>query len=150
MSGSWSAGRRSTSTPRRRARRCGARRWSSTWTSASAAPAPSSGRAISLTTTSRSTRNTTRNMAVSDRARVLVEALPYIRRYSGRTFVIKYGGAAMVDETLKQNVMADLVLMHYVGLHPFLVHGGGPEITEAMKRLGKEATFVNGLRVTDQ
>jgi acetylglutamate kinase len=82
-------------------------------------------------------------------AQVLVEALPYIRRYSGRTFVIKYGGAAMVDEGLKQSVMQDIVLMHYVGLRPVLVHGGGPEITEAMKRAGKEATFVNGLRFTD-
>jgi acetylglutamate kinase len=85
-----------------------------------------------------------------DRARILVEALPYIRRYSGRTFVIKYGGAAMVDEGLKQSVMQDLVLMHYVGLRPVLVHGGGPEITDVMKRLGKEATFVHGLRVTDE
>src|SRR5206468_6299543 len=126
-----------------------ARRSSSISISAWVPPAPSSGRAISLTTTSRSTRNTTPEMAVSDRARTLVEALPYIRRYSGRTFVIKYGGAAMIDESLKQNVMADVVLMHYVGLHPVLVHGGGPEITDAMKRLGKETSFVNGLRVTD-
>jgi acetylglutamate kinase len=84
------------------------------------------------------------------RAQVLIEALPYIRRYSGKTFVIKYGGAAMVDETLKQHVMQDLVLMHYVGLRPVLVHGGGPEITEAMRRHGKEARFVNGLRFTDE
>jgi acetylglutamate kinase len=84
------------------------------------------------------------------RSQVLIEALPYIRRYSGKTFVIKYGGAAMVDETLKQYVMQDLVLMHYVGLRPVLVHGGGPEITEAMKRHGKEARFVNGLRFTDE
>jgi acetylglutamate kinase len=85
-----------------------------------------------------------------ERARILVEALPYIRRYFGRTFVIKYGGAAMVDEALKQSVMQDLVLMHFVGLRPVLVHGGGPEITDVMKRLGKEATFVHGLRVTDE
>jgi acetylglutamate kinase len=84
-----------------------------------------------------------------DRAQILVEALPYIRRYSGRTFVIKYGGAAMVDDRLKQFVMQDIVLMHYVGLRPVLVHGGGPEITDVMNRLGKEATFINGLRVTD-
>jgi acetylglutamate kinase len=88
--------------------------------------------------------------APCDRARILVEALPYIRRFSGKTFVIKYGGAAMVDEQLKRDVMQDIVLMHYVGLHPVLVHGGGPEITDAMKRLGKEATFVHGLRVTDE
>src|SRR3989442_8736597 len=84
------------------------------------------------------------------RAQVLTEALPYLRRYAGKTFVIKYGGAAMVDEALKQSVMQDVVLMHYVGLRPVLVHGGGPEITEAMKKTGKEPTFINGLRVTDQ
>jgi acetylglutamate kinase len=83
------------------------------------------------------------------RAQVLTEALPYLRRYAGKTFVIKYGGAAMVDEGLKQSVMQDVVLMHYVGLRPVLVHGGGPEITEAMKKTGKEPTFINGLRVTD-
>src|SRR5947209_4638436 len=84
------------------------------------------------------------------RAQVLTEALPYLRRYAGQTFVIKYGGAAMVDEGLKQSVMQDIVLMHYVGLCPVLVHGGGPEITEAMKKLGKQPTFVNGLRQTDE
>jgi acetylglutamate kinase len=85
-----------------------------------------------------------------DRAQVLIEALPYFRRYSGKTFVIKYGGAAMVDEKLKESVMQDLVLMHYVGLRPVLVHGGGPEITEAMRRHGKQPTFVKGLRFTDE
>jgi acetylglutamate kinase len=89
-------------------------------------------------------------MSELDRAQVLIEALPYIRRYSGKTFVIKYGGAAMVDEALKQSVMQDIVLMHYIGFRPVLVHGGGPEITEAMKRSGKEPTFVNGLRFTDE
>jgi acetylglutamate kinase len=84
------------------------------------------------------------------RAQVLTEALPYLRRYAGKTFVIKYGGAAMVDEALKQSVMQDVVLMHYVGLCPVLVHGGGPEITEAMKKTGKQPTFIDGLRVTDQ
>src|SRR5918911_3107760 len=84
------------------------------------------------------------------RAQVLTEALPYLRRYAGKTFVIKYGGAAMVDDLLKESVMQDVVLMHYVGLRPVLVHGGGPEITEAMKKTGKEPTFINGLRVTDQ
>ena len=64
------------------------------------------------------------------RAQVLTEALPYLRRYAGQTFVIKYGGAAMVDETLKAAVMQDVVLLHYFGLRPVLVHGGGPEITE--------------------
>src|SRR5205823_11458451 len=85
----------------------------------------------------------------AERALVLVEALPYIRRYSGKNFVIKYGGAAMVDEALKRSVVQDVVLMHYVGMCPVLVHGGGPEVTEVMQRLGKEPVFVNGLRVTD-
>src|SRR4051795_10966647 len=84
------------------------------------------------------------------RAQVLTEALPYLRSYAGRTFVIKYGGAAMVDEAVKEAVMQDVVLMHYLGLCPVLVHGGGPEITEAMKKTGKEPTFIDGLRVTDQ
>jgi acetylglutamate kinase len=84
------------------------------------------------------------------RAQVLTEALPYLRRYAGQTLVIKYGGAAMVDEGLKAAVMQDIVLLHYVGLRLVLVHGGGPEITEAMKKTGKQATFIDGLRVTDQ
>ena len=84
-----------------------------------------------------------------ERAQVLSEALPYLRRYHGRTMVIKYGGAAMVDEPLKRAVMQDVVLLHLVGIRPVLVHGGGPEISETMKKLGKEPTFVNGLRVTD-
>ena len=84
-----------------------------------------------------------------DRAQVLVEALPYIRRHSGKTVVVKYGGAAMVDDALKLSVMQDSILMHTVGIRPLLVHGGGPEVTEAMKRAGKEPTFVRGLRVTD-
>lgn len=88
-------------------------------------------------------------MTSAERAQVLVEALPYIRRYSGRTLVIKYGGAAMVDAELKRSVMQDVVLMHYVGMRPVVVHGGGPEITEMMQRLGKEPVFINGLRVTD-
>jgi acetylglutamate kinase len=84
-----------------------------------------------------------------DRAQILIEALPHVRRWHGKTVVVKYGGAAMVDEALKHQVMQDLVLMHYVGINPILVHGGGPEVTEAMKRTGKEAVFVRGLRVTD-
>jgi acetylglutamate kinase len=85
-----------------------------------------------------------------ERSQVLVEALPYIRRYHGKTIVVKYGGAAMTDERLQHQVMQDIVLMHYVGLNPILVHGGGPEVTEAMKRMGKEPVFVRGLRVTDE
>lgn len=84
-----------------------------------------------------------------DRASVLIEALPYIRQYHGKTVVVKYGGAAMTDERLKHQVMQDLVLMQYVGICPILVHGGGPEVSEAMKRIGKEPVFVRGLRVTD-
>ena len=84
-----------------------------------------------------------------DRASVLIEALPYIRQYHGKTVVVKYGGAAMTDERLKHQVMQDLVLMQYVGICPILVHGGGPEVSEAMKKTGKEPVFVRGLRVTD-
>ena len=89
-------------------------------------------------------------MSTSDPAQVLVQALPYFRRYHGKTVVVKYGGAAMVDEDLKRSVMADVVLMHYVGLNPILVHGGGPEVSQAMKKIGKEPVFVRGLRVTDE
>jgi len=87
--------------------------------------------------------------SVEERAQTLIEALPYIRRYHGKTVLIKYGGNAMIDEKLKEAVITDVVLMHYVGMRPILVHGGGPEITDAMKRMGKEPVFVQGLRVTD-
>jgi acetylglutamate kinase len=82
-------------------------------------------------------------------AETLIQALPYIRQLYGKTIVVKYGGAAMLDEALKAQVMQDLTLMHYVGIQPILVHGGGPEISEAMARMGKEPQFVGGLRVTD-
>ena len=82
-------------------------------------------------------------------AATLIQALPYIRVFAGKTIVIKYGGNAMIDEGLKKAVMRDLVLMRLVGINPILVHGGGPEINEAMKRLGKEPEFVAGRRVTD-
>ena len=82
-------------------------------------------------------------------AEVLVQALPYIKQYAGKTIVVKYGGAAMLDESLKAAVMQDVVLMRYVGINPIVVHGGGPEISEAMQRMGKEPQFVGGLRVTD-
>ncbi|MBI3911608.1 MAG: acetylglutamate kinase [Armatimonadetes bacterium] len=84
-----------------------------------------------------------------ERAQVLAEALPYLRRYHGKSLVIKYGGAAMADERLKQSVIQGVVLLHFVGIRPVLVHGGGPEVTEAMKKVGKVPTFVGGLRVTD-
>jgi acetylglutamate kinase len=85
-----------------------------------------------------------------EKADVLIEALPYIRAFYGKTMVIKYGGKAMEDEALKYGVMQDIVLMKYVGMHPVVVHGGGPQISELMKRLGKEAKFIQGLRVTDR
>jgi len=82
-------------------------------------------------------------------AEVLIQALPYIKEYAGKTIVVKYGGAAMLDESLRAAVMQDIVLMRYVGINPIVVHGGGPEISEAMHRMGKEPQFVGGLRVTD-
>lgn len=82
-------------------------------------------------------------------AEVLIQALPYIKQYSGQTIVIKYGGNAMVNDDLKAAVMQDIVLMRYVGLNPIVVHGGGPEISDAMHKMGKEPHFVGGLRVTD-
>jgi acetylglutamate kinase len=84
------------------------------------------------------------------KAEVLIQALPYLREFWGKTIVVKYGGAAMLDETLKRAVMTDIVLMRYVGINPILVHGGGPEVSEAMRRMGKEPEFVGGLRVTDE
>ncbi len=84
-----------------------------------------------------------------ERARILVEALPYIRSFFGKTVVVKYGGSAMTDSKLRTMVAADLTLLRYVGMNPVIVHGGGKEITEFMMRLGKEPVFVNGLRVTD-
>src|ERR1700712_781337 len=80
----------------------------------------------------------------------LLEALPYIREFHGRTVVIKYGGAAMTDPKLVEDFARDVVLLKYVGLNPVIVHGGGPEITKLMERLGKEVEFVGGLRVSDK
>ena len=86
----------------------------------------------------------------AERAEVLTQALPYIRRYTGKIIVVKYGGNAMTNETLKEQVMEDIVLLSLVGIKVVLVHGGGPEISDLMKRLGKQAEFVDGLRVTDK
>ena len=86
----------------------------------------------------------------AQRAQVLTQALPYIRHYNGRIVVVKYGGNAMVSETLRQQVMEDIVLLWLVGVKVVLVHGGGPEISELMARLGKRPEFVDGLRVTDR
>ena len=85
-----------------------------------------------------------------DKAEILVDALPYIQEFSGTTVVIKYGGNAMVSDVLKENVMRDVALMKYVGIRPVIVHGGGPEITGFLKKVGKESSFVAGLRVTDE
>ena len=82
-------------------------------------------------------------------ARVLTEALPYIKRFSGKTMVIKYGGNAMVDDRLKNDFARDVVLMKLVGMNPVVVHGGGPRISELLKRIGKESQFIDGMRVTD-
>ena len=82
-------------------------------------------------------------------ARVLTEAMPYIRRFRGNTVVIKYGGNALVDETLKSGFARDVVLMKLVGINPVVVHGGGPQIGRLLERIGKESTFVDGMRVTD-
>lgn len=83
------------------------------------------------------------------KAAILVEALPYIQRFQGKIVVVKYGGNAMINEELKQAVFQDVVLMKLVGMNPVLVHGGGPEITDMLRRLGKETRFVGGLRYTD-
>ena len=86
----------------------------------------------------------------AERAEVLTQALPYIKRYTGKIVVVKYGGNAMINEQLKQQVMEDIVLLWLIGVKVVLVHGGGPEISDLMKRLGKQAEFVDGLRVTDK
>ena len=83
------------------------------------------------------------------KAEVLIEAVPYIRTYHGKTFVIKYGGNAMINEELKLAVMKDIVLLKFLGVNPVLIHGGGPEITQMLNRVGKKSQFVQGLRVTD-
>jgi acetylglutamate kinase len=87
---------------------------------------------------------------VGNTAEVLIEALPYIQRYSGKTIVIKYGGNAMTDETLQSSFARDIVLLKHVGMNPVVVHGGGPQIGEMLAQLGKESRFVQGMRVTDK
>lgn len=86
----------------------------------------------------------------AQRAEVLTQALPYIQQYYGKTVVVKYGGNAMIDDRLKEQVMEDIVLLWLIGVKVVLVHGGGPEISEMMAKLGKKPTFVDGLRVTDK
>lgn len=86
----------------------------------------------------------------AQKAQILTEALPYIKKYSGKTIVVKYGGNAMISDELKEAVMGDIVLLSCIGIKVVLVHGGGPEINEMLKRVGKKSEFVNGLRVTDR
>ena len=90
------------------------------------------------------------NFSNAQRAEVLTQALPYIRRYNGKVIVVKYGGNAMVNDGLKQQVMEDIVLLWLTGVKVVLVHGGGPEISDMMNRLGKKSQFIDGLRVTDR
>ncbi len=85
-----------------------------------------------------------------EKADILIEALPYIKRFRGKEILIKYGGAAMLDAEVRENVLHDLVFMNYVGIRPILIHGGGPAITENLKKAGVQSQFVNGLRVTDK
>lgn len=86
----------------------------------------------------------------SERANILVQALPYIKKYAGATVVVKYGGNAMLDDELKSAVMSDIVLMQLVGINVVLVHGGGPEINAMLKKIGKESKFIGGMRYTDE
>lgn len=88
--------------------------------------------------------------SLADRAQVLAEALPYIQKYSGKTIVVKYGGNAMISQELRCAVISDIILLSLVGLNVVVVHGGGPEINQMLKRLGKEGKFVDGLRYTDE
>lgn len=91
------------------------------------------------------------NVEISmERADILLEALPYIRRFYNKTIVVKYGGHAMVDDLLKDSFARDLVLMKYIGIHPVVVHGGGPQIGNFLKKVGKDSQFVQGMRVTDE
>jgi acetylglutamate kinase len=85
-----------------------------------------------------------------EKAHVLIEALPFIRNFSGKTVVIKYGGAAQVEDTLKNSFAQDVVLLNFIGMRPVVVHGGGPKISQTMKKMGKEPTFIQGQRVTDR
>lgn len=87
---------------------------------------------------------------ILEKANVLIESLPYMRKFSGRTFVIKYGGAAMVDDKLKDAFAQDIVLLNFIGIKPVIVHGGGPKINSIMEKMGKKPVFVQGQRVTDE
>ncbi|HUU49611.1 MAG TPA: acetylglutamate kinase [Nitrospinota bacterium] len=84
-----------------------------------------------------------------EKANILIEAFPYIKRFYGKTIVIKFGGSAMINESLKKSFALDIILMKYIGIAPVIVHGGGPKITEVMKKMGKEPNFIEGQRITD-
>ncbi|BCB95776.1 acetylglutamate kinase [Dissulfurispira thermophila] len=85
-----------------------------------------------------------------EKANILIEALPYIRNFYGKTFVIKYGGAAQIEEDLKDSFAQDIVLLNFIGIKPIIVHGGGPKISATMKKMGKEPVFIHGQRITDR
>ena len=89
-------------------------------------------------------------LGAQERAEILLEALPYIRRFYNKTIVVKYGGHAMVDDELKRLFAMDIVMMKYIGINPVVVHGGGPQIGAVLKKLGKESRFIQGMRVTDE
>lgn len=91
----------------------------------------------------------TRHISASEKAAILAEALPYIRRFSGKTIVIKYGGNAMTEPHLKEGFAKDVVLLKFCGINPVIVHGGGPQINDMLNKVGKEGTFIQGMRVTD-
>ena len=91
----------------------------------------------------------TDKISASVKANILSEALPYIRRFTGSTFVIKYGGNAMIEDHLKESFAKDVVLLKLCGINPVIVHGGGPQINDMLQRVGKEGVFVQGMRVTD-
>lgn len=88
--------------------------------------------------------------ALIKKAQILIDALPYIQKFSGKTVVIKYGGNAMINEELKNQVMEDIILLKFIGLNPIVVHGGGPDISKALDEKGVKSRFINGLRVTDE
>src|SRR5216117_1635845 len=86
----------------------------------------------------------------AEKARILAEALPYIQRFHGKTIVVKFGGNAMTDESLKHGFARDVILLKLVGMNPVVVHGGGPQIDNALKKIGKQGTFIQGMRITDE
>ena len=90
------------------------------------------------------------DISMDERAGILTRALPYIQKYNGKILVVKYGGNAMISEELKDSVMSDIILLSTIGIKVVLVHGGGPEITGMLNKIGKKSEFVNGLRVTDK